>query len=197
MSLLAISSNQKQVSGAGVVGQVAHGAYPLTRPGLEAPVSPHESSLMLICPSTAGRPDASVSRWSRSALAAGSSAGPGAGVGLEDDLARRGGEEELGGAGQAGSVVLAALALMLVLCEGVANDWSVLHLRDVLDAPAATAALAYGAFSSAMTAGRLLADRVAARFGSVAIVRYGACMAALGLAAAAELPGRTQERETA
>jgi hypothetical protein len=48
-----------------------------------------------------------------------------------------------------------------------------------------------------MTAGRLLADRVAARFGPVAIVRYGASMAALGLAAAAELPGRTQERETA
>ncbi|POX36906.1 MFS transporter, partial [Streptomyces sp. Ru73] len=55
---------------------------------------------------------------------------------------------------------LAVLAFMLMLCEGVANDWSVLHLRDVLAAPAATAALAYGAFSTAMTAGRLLADRV-------------------------------------
>ncbi|MEK8170929.1 MFS transporter [Streptomyces sp. M19] len=29
---------------------------------------------------------------------------------------------------------LAGLALMLMLSEGVANDWSVLHLRDVLDA---------------------------------------------------------------
>ncbi len=38
--------------------------------------------------------------------------------------------------------ILAALAFMLMLCEGVANDWSVLQLRDVLDAPAATAALA-------------------------------------------------------
>jgi MFS family permease len=84
--------------------------------------------------------------------------------------------------------MLAALALMLMLCEGVANDWSVLHLRDVLDAPAATAALAYGAFSTAMTAGRLLADRVAARFGPVAIVRYGAFTAALGLTAAALSP---------
>lgn len=84
--------------------------------------------------------------------------------------------------------VLAALALMLMLCEGVANDWSVLHLRDVLDAPAATAALAYGAFSTAMTVGRLFADRVAARFGPVAIVRYGASMAALGLTTAALSP---------
>jgi MFS family permease len=83
---------------------------------------------------------------------------------------------------------LAALALMLMLCEGVANDWSVLHLRDVLEAPAATAALAYGAFSTAMTVGRLLADRVAARFGPVAVLRYGASMAALGLTAAALSP---------
>lgn len=83
---------------------------------------------------------------------------------------------------------LAALALMLMLCEGVANDWSVLHLRDVLDAPAATAALAYGAFSTAMTVGRLLADRVVARFGPVAILRYGAALAAAGLTVAALSP---------
>ena len=79
---------------------------------------------------------------------------------------------------------VATLALMIMLCEGVANDWSTLHLRNVLGAPAATAALAYGAFSTAMTIGRLLTDRVAARFGSVAVLRYGASAAALGLAAA-------------
>ncbi|WP_336621583.1 MFS transporter [Streptomyces sp. DH37] len=78
---------------------------------------------------------------------------------------------------------LAALALMLMLCEGVANDWSVLAMRDVLGAPAATAALAYGAFATAMTVGRLLTDRVVARFGPVAVVRYGALLAAFGLTA--------------
>lgn len=76
---------------------------------------------------------------------------------------------------------LAALALMLMLSEGVANDWSVLAMREVLDAPAATAALAYGAFAAAMTVGRFLTDRVAARFGPVAIVRYGSALAALAL----------------
>ncbi|MFC8297071.1 MFS transporter [Micromonospora orduensis] len=76
---------------------------------------------------------------------------------------------------------LAALALMLMLSEGVANDWSVLAMRDVLDAPAATAALAYGAFATAMTIGRFLTDRVAARFGPVAVVRYGSALAALAL----------------
>ncbi len=83
---------------------------------------------------------------------------------------------------------LATLAFMLMLCEGVANDWSVLHLRDVLDARAATAALAYGGFATAMTVGRLLADRVAARLGPVAILRHGASLAALGLTLAALSP---------
>ncbi|MFC9236315.1 MFS transporter [Streptomyces decoyicus] len=83
---------------------------------------------------------------------------------------------------------LATLALMIMLSEGVANDWSALHLRNVLDAPAATAALAYGAFATTMTLGRLLADRVAARFGPVAILRHGASIAALGLSAAALSP---------
>ncbi|MBT2404236.1 MULTISPECIES: MFS transporter [unclassified Streptomyces] len=80
---------------------------------------------------------------------------------------------------------LAGLAFALMLCEGVANDWSVLHLRDVLDAPAAAAALAYGAFATAMTAGRLVTDRVVARTGPVLVVRYGTALAALGLAAGA------------
>ncbi|MFK0297130.1 MFS transporter [Streptomyces sp. NPDC090442] len=84
--------------------------------------------------------------------------------------------------------VLATLALLIMLCEGVANDWSVLHLRTVLDAPAATAALAYGAFATAMTLGRLLADRVAARVGPVAVLRYGAGAAAAGLTVTALSP---------
>ncbi|WP_051187590.1 MFS transporter [Nocardia tenerifensis] len=84
--------------------------------------------------------------------------------------------------------LLAVLALLLMLCEGVANDWSALHLRDVLAAPAATAALAYGAFATAMTVGRLVADRVATRFGPVAVLRYGGGVAALGMTAAALSP---------
>ncbi|MFD0363435.1 MFS transporter [Nocardia sp. GCM10030253] len=83
---------------------------------------------------------------------------------------------------------LAGLALMLMLCEGVANDWSALHLRDALAAPAATAALAYGTFATAMTVGRLLADRVAARFGPATVLRCGASVAALGLITVALSP---------
>ncbi|MFC4031234.1 MFS transporter [Streptomyces polygonati] len=83
---------------------------------------------------------------------------------------------------------LAAVALMVMLCEGVANDWSVLSVRDVLHASAATAALAYGAFSTAMTAGRLVTDRVSARFGPVAVVRGGASTAAVGMTAVVFAP---------
>ncbi|GLW02000.1 MFS transporter [Streptomyces lavendulae subsp. lavendulae] len=84
--------------------------------------------------------------------------------------------------------ILAALAFLLMLCEGVANDWSTPHLRDVLGAPAGTAALAYGAFATAMTAGRMLADRVAGRVGPAAVLRAGSAVAAAGLALAALAP---------
>ncbi len=76
---------------------------------------------------------------------------------------------------------LALNAFQLMLAEGVANDWSVLHLSTVLDAPEATAAFAYGCFAAAMTVGRLLTDPVAQRFGPVAIVRYGSAIAAVGI----------------
>ncbi|MFE5186591.1 MFS transporter [Streptomyces sp. NPDC056628] len=77
--------------------------------------------------------------------------------------------------------LLAVLALMVMLCEGAANDWSALHLKDVLGASTSTAAFAYGTFAAAMTTGRLLADRLGARFGSMAILRHGAAVAAVGI----------------
>ncbi|WP_233533579.1 MFS transporter [Kitasatospora sp. SolWspMP-SS2h] len=84
--------------------------------------------------------------------------------------------------------VLAVLALMVMLSEGAANDWSALHLKDVLGAPASTAAFAYGTYAAAMTTGRLLADRVSARYGAAAVLRYGAATAAVGITAAALTP---------
>ncbi len=84
--------------------------------------------------------------------------------------------------------VLAVLALMVMLSEGAANDWSALHLKDVLGAPASTAAFAYGTYAAAMTTGRLLADRVSARYGAAAVLRYGAATAAVGITVAALTP---------
>ncbi|MFC1430592.1 MFS transporter [Streptacidiphilus sp. N1-3] len=84
--------------------------------------------------------------------------------------------------------ILAALALMCMLCEGVANDWSALELKTVLGAPADTAAFAYGTYAVTMTIGRLLADRVSRRFGPAAVLRYGAAMGAVGITAVALSP---------
>lgn len=84
--------------------------------------------------------------------------------------------------------LLGGLAFALMLSEGVANDWSALELKDVLGASTSTAAFAYGSFATAMTVGRFLTDRVAALIGPAAIVRYGAGLAAIGLATASLSP---------
>ncbi|MEU3556258.1 MFS transporter [Streptomyces fragilis] len=84
--------------------------------------------------------------------------------------------------------LLAVLALMVMLCEGAANDWSALHLKDVLGASTGTAAFAYGTFAAAMTVGRLLTDRCVARFGSMAILRHGSALAAVGITLVALCP---------
>ncbi|MFF0491087.1 MFS transporter [Nocardia sp. NPDC004068] len=78
---------------------------------------------------------------------------------------------------------LAAIAFALLMTEGVANDWSALQLREHLGANEATAALAFAAFSTTMTLGRFGSDRVSGRFGPVAVVRWGALLAAAGLIA--------------
>lgn len=84
-------------------------------------------------------------------------------------------------------VGLALLAFALMLAEGVAADWSALHARDQLDA-GSLAALAYASFAVAMTAGRLVADRVTTRVGPVAVVRWGAVTAAVGMLVAVVSP---------
>lgn len=91
--------------------------------------------------------------------------------------------EEAASAKPSGRLVwlLGAIAFAMMLAEGVANDWAALHAEDVLGTSTSTAAFAYGSFAVAMTAGRFATDRVAALVGPVAIVRYGAALAALGL----------------
>ncbi|MGG7463135.1 MFS transporter [Plantibacter sp. YIM 135347] len=76
---------------------------------------------------------------------------------------------------------LATLAFLLMLSEGVANDWSALQAVEHLAQPEAAASLAYGAFAIMMTIGRLCADRVSHAFGAVNVVRYGSAAAALGM----------------
>ncbi len=73
------------------------------------------------------------------------------------------------------------LAFLLMLAEGVANDWSALHAVEHLNLPTSAAALAYATFAVAMTVGRLTVDRIAGQFGPAFVVRYGSLAAAVGI----------------
>ena len=79
--------------------------------------------------------------------------------------------------------VLGLLALCGQLGEGAAGDWSAVYLHTDLGSPAGLAVCALAAFSVTMAAGRVAGDRLAARFGSVALVRVSGLLAGIGLAA--------------
>jgi hypothetical protein len=81
------------------------------------------------------------------------------------------------------AVMLGASALLLMFAEGVATDWSALQLTQAFGAAAGVSAFGYGAFSVAMTGGRLVVDRVVAALGPVVVVRGGALLGVLGLGA--------------
>ena len=80
-------------------------------------------------------------------------------------------------------IAFGVLAFLLMMAEGVANDWAALHAVDHLGEPNARAALAYATFAVAMTVGRLTVDRIAHRFGPAFVVRYGSVAAAVGITA--------------
>jgi MFS family permease len=79
--------------------------------------------------------------------------------------------------------VLGLLALCGQVGEGSAGDWSAVYLHASLHTSAGVAAVALGAFSVTMAAGRVAGDRLAARFGPVRLVRASGLVAGLGLAA--------------
>jgi predicted MFS family arabinose efflux permease len=88
-----------------------------------------------------------------------------------------------------GGVVMIGLAcFVLFLAEGSALDWSAVLLATVRRATPGEAGLAFAAFSTTMTAGRLLGDRLVARVGLIRTVTVGALVAAAGLALAALAP---------
>ncbi|MFV0425545.1 MAG: MFS transporter [Beutenbergiaceae bacterium] len=78
-------------------------------------------------------------------------------------------------------VIMAVLAFLLFLAEGVANDWSALHAGEQFNVSTSAAAFAYGTFAVSMTVGRLVIDRIVLVAGPVRVVRYGSALAALGL----------------
>ncbi|MDQ6606389.1 MAG: MFS transporter, partial [Actinomycetota bacterium] len=84
--------------------------------------------------------------------------------------------------------LLGAVCFFCLMAEGGASDWSAKLVRDDLAGSAALGAIAYAGFSIAMGAGRLITDRLWARWGSVALLRRSGALAGLGFAAGL-LPG--------
>ena len=83
-----------------------------------------------------------------------------------------------------GRLVLIGLACFFCLmAEGGASDWSAKLVRDDLEGTAALGAIAYAVFSVGMGAGRLLADRLWARWGTAGLLARSGALAALGFAA--------------
>ncbi len=79
--------------------------------------------------------------------------------------------------------LLGAVCFFCLMAEGGAADWSAKLVRDDLAGSAALGAIAYAVFSIAMGTGRLIADRLWARWGSVGLLRRCGMLAALGFAA--------------
>ena len=83
---------------------------------------------------------------------------------------------------------LGIVAFCAAIGEGAMADWSAVYLSNIVGTDAGTAAFGFAAFSLTMTAGRLLGDRLAARFSPVLVVRVGGVLAAVGLLLAILLP---------
>ncbi len=86
-------------------------------------------------------------------------------------------------------LLLGAIVLACMLCEGAAADWSAVYLHDSLGTSAAVAALGYAAFSVTMVVGRLSGDRLLARVPPRTILPLLAAVATVGMSVALVIGG--------
>ena len=84
-------------------------------------------------------------------------------------------------------VGLAAVAFLCFLVEGAMIDWSGVYLASN-GVSASEASAGFAAFSAMMVLGRLLGDRIVARWGRLFVVSAGAGLAGLGLGLAVTFP---------
>ncbi|MEW1632782.1 MFS transporter [Streptomyces sp. NPDC093801] len=72
------------------------------------------------------------------------------------------------------------VAFCALMGEGVVNDWGAVYLKEETGASAGAAGLGYAVFSAGMVVGRLTADRLRARLGTVAFTLLCAAVAGAG-----------------
>jgi MFS family permease len=82
-----------------------------------------------------------------------------------------------------GVALLAVLCLLVMLTEGAMADWGGLYLSQDLGTEPGLAALAFAFFTAGMTVGRLFGDSVNRRAGPATMLRWGALLTGIPLAA--------------
>lgn len=85
-------------------------------------------------------------------------------------------------------LLLGVLCFIVFLVEGSMMDWSGLLLTEKHHIPISQSGYGFGAFSLAMTLGRLCGDRVVTRAGRRAVIVTGALLGAAGILMATHLP---------
>jgi MFS family permease len=83
---------------------------------------------------------------------------------------------------------LCVIMAVSVVADSTATNWSAKFLEDTLHSSEAMATVPYGLYMTATLLGRALGDGWVQRWGTVAVVRAGALLAALGFAVVAAAP---------
>ena len=79
---------------------------------------------------------------------------------------------------------LCVAALLCMGCEGAMGDWVGVYLMEMAHASQAMAPIGFAAFSATMIVGRLVGDNAVRAWGRARVLRWGAALAAAGLALA-------------
>ncbi|MFE4827305.1 MFS transporter [Streptomyces sp. NPDC056672] len=88
----------------------------------------------------------------------------------------------------AGLWIPGLVAFCALMGEGVMNDWGAVYLHDVTGASPGAAGAGFALFSAGMVVGRLSADRIRARTGTVRFTLGCALVAALGAVVSISVP---------
>lgn len=86
-------------------------------------------------------------------------------------------------------LLLGLTGTVVLVCSGVVGNWGGIYLHELLGASLATASLGYIAYSACEAGGRLVGDRLHARYGARALVNRGGAIAVVGLAVVVLAPG--------
>ncbi|MEY3367474.1 MAG: hypothetical protein RI973_629 [Bacteroidota bacterium] len=84
--------------------------------------------------------------------------------------------------------ILISLSLCVNITEGTMTDWSVLYMRDVVEAPQFLAGWGFSVYAFFMASGRFLGDALLSRYDSKSVLRGGGSLVLAGLLLAVLFP---------